>query len=301
MSFLAVALVLISTLAHAAWNKRVSDPDHAGPTLILRMLKAILWVGFLPAVAGLMLTGWLSPIAWVCVLISGIFCGFYFNGLAKSYGGSHFTIIYPMVWAIPVLLVAAVDAGRGFYPTTAAWIGIVLIAVGCVLSPLDRLLVSPVELFRTLFTRAHVYILLAAVGTLMYTLSDKYAAVTLQQGYAAAATYGYFFFLFAALTYLTIPKWKWFNIDIHENDTTSRLALSSYAIALFAAYSLVLWAYQLAEHASYVISLRTFSIVIGVAWGLRREPRFVWLVRITAALLIVSGILLISLLGAVHA
>ena len=60
------------------------------------------------------------------------------------------------------------------------------------------------------------------------------------------------------------------------------------------AYTLVLWAYQLSERASYVVALRQFSIVLGVAAGavLMRERAPV--VRIGAALVIVAGIALVS-------
>ena len=64
---------------------------------------------------------------------------------------------------------------------------------------------------------------------------------------------------------------------------------------MFIAYSLVLWAYQLSERASYVIALRQFSIVLGVVAGtflLREKAGFA---RITAALVIVGGIILISM------
>jgi drug/metabolite transporter (DMT)-like permease len=62
------------------------------------------------------------------------------------------------------------------------------------------------------------------------------------------------------------------------------------AIGVFGAYWLILWSYQLAFHASYVVALRQLSIVIGVAlgaWFLREAAP---LLRLSAACLIVAGV-----------
>ena len=65
----------------------------------------------------------------------------------------------------------------------------------------------------------------------------------------------------------------------------------------FGAYWLVLWAYQLAQRAGYVVAFRQFSIVIGVAlaFAVFREKGFA--VRLTGALLITVGLVLIALRG----
>jgi drug/metabolite transporter (DMT)-like permease len=66
---------------------------------------------------------------------------------------------------------------------------------------------------------------------------------------------------------------------------------------MFSAYALILWAYQLVTHVSYVVALRQFSIVLGVIAGtfLFHEPAPRW--RIGMACLIVAGVVLISLKG----
>jgi drug/metabolite transporter (DMT)-like permease len=68
-------------------------------------------------------------------------------------------------------------------------------------------------------------------------------------------------------------------------------------VAMFGAYWLILWAYQISPQASYVVALRQFSIVLGVVTGsfLFREPARG--LRISASLIIVVGIVLIILGG----
>jgi drug/metabolite transporter (DMT)-like permease len=66
-------------------------------------------------------------------------------------------------------------------------------------------------------------------------------------------------------------------------------------VLLFGAYALVLWAYQLSVHTSYVVAMRQFSIVIGVVAGslLFHEPAP--RLRIAAAITITLGGICIAL------
>ncbi|MEZ4718163.1 MAG: hypothetical protein R2851_19025 [Caldilineaceae bacterium] len=45
------------------------------------------------------------------------------------------------------------------------------------------------------------------------------------------------------------------------------------ALGVFASYWLILWAYQVSDRVSYVVALRQFSIVIGVALGASSRNR----------------------------
>jgi len=69
------------------------------------------------------------------------------------------------------------------------------------------------------------------------------------------------------------------------------------AVGIFGAYWLILWSYQLTTQTSYVVALRQFSIVLGVAIGvfLFKEPAPK--VRVGAALMIAAGIAGISIGG----
>jgi uncharacterized membrane protein len=69
------------------------------------------------------------------------------------------------------------------------------------------------------------------------------------------------------------------------------------AVMNFGAYWLVLWAYQLAQHVSYIVALRQFSIIIGVilAFIIYKEKGF--RVRFTGSFIITVGLILISLWG----
>jgi uncharacterized membrane protein len=79
-----------------------------------------------------------------------------------------------------------------------------------------------------------------------------------------------------------------------SNDTMGwKLAIPA-AILSFAAYWLILWAYQLSPYASYIVAFRQFSIVIGavVAFIYYKEKGVA--VRLTGALLVTTGLVLIA-------
>jgi len=65
----------------------------------------------------------------------------------------------------------------------------------------------------------------------------------------------------------------------------------------FSAYWLILWAYQLGPYASYIVAFRQFSIVIGAAIAFLIYKKKGLAVRISGALLITAGLVLIAVVG----
>jgi drug/metabolite transporter (DMT)-like permease len=61
------------------------------------------------------------------------------------------------------------------------------------------------------------------------------------------------------------------------------------ACGVFIAYWLILWSYQLAAQASYVVALRQFSIIIGVVLGALFLHEAAPVLRLSAACIIVIG------------
>jgi uncharacterized membrane protein len=257
-----------------------------------RMLVIIMVAGFLPAVISETVARSLPLKAWLCLAASGLCAGTYLFSLAKAYGCSDFTVVYPVARAVPVLLVGLADVLRGRFVTQAGWLGLVLVAAGCFLAPLHSLREFDVHRY---FHRSIIWMLLAALGTVGYSLFDKIASEVVLAGPATAARYCYVFFSFSGLVFLGLQwiaskqrqekislAWKWPAVG---------------AICFFGSYWLILWAYQLGRHASYVVAFRQFSIVLGVvaAFLLFKERGVA--VRIAATLLIAAGLVLVGLFG----
>ncbi len=252
----------------------------------------IILVGFVPAILSEIHTRSLTPKAWSCVVGSGFCCGMYFLFLARAYESSDFTVVYPVARSLPVLLVGIGDALRGRYPAPIGWLGMLLVTCGCVLVPLPSIRGFAI---RHYFNRTSLWMLLTAMGTVGYTLLDKIASETLQQGPATAARYEYMFFLVSGVTYATFSR------ILKTGRGGSNLVgwkLPFLAGCMnFGAYLLVLWAYQLSPLASYIVAFRQFSIIIGtvLAFAIYRERGLV--IRLTGTFLLTSGLVVIGLWG----
>jgi len=291
MNEFAVTVILISTFMHAGWNL-LARGQRREAAFILRMLVFIAAVGLAPIIVSEVILRPFPRKAWACLAGSGMLCGAYYLFLARAYASSDFSLVYPVARALPVLLVGMGDVLRGRYPTTAGWMGMALVVVGCCLCPLRS--------FREFSTRHYwnrtsLWVLLTALGTVGYTVLDKVASEVVTRGPGTAARYGYFFFLISLGVYVAGLR----AFPVKEQDPAPlgwrRPALAG--VLCYAGYWLVLWVYQVTAHAGYVVAFRQFSIVIGVllAFVLFKEAGRT--VRLTGTALIVAGLVLIALWG----
>jgi drug/metabolite transporter (DMT)-like permease len=290
MTSFVILLVIISAFMHAGWNL-LARFEHSEQDFYRKMLIFILAIGFIPAVISEFLTHSMTPLAWLCVVGSGISAGVYLFFLARAYASSDFTIVYPVARALPVIFVAFADTLRGRHLTPAGWAGVVLVATGVIFVPLHSF--RSISL-KSYLNRTSLWMVLAALGTVGYTILDKYAAETVRQGPATAARYGYFYFAISIIPYLALMKY--FRREEKDKPTTWKMVIPA-AILSFAAYWLILWAYQLIPYAGYIVAFRQVSIVIGAAMAFWIfKERGLW-VRLSGAILISTGLILIAVWG----
>ena len=291
MAFFPLILVLVSTFMHAGWN--LLARQHRGRDIFLPAQLFIAAVGLGPVLLAEWFGDPILPIVWRYLLWTGLFEAFYFLGLLQGYKNGDFNVVYPVARALPVLVLAFVDVWRGRPPSPWGWMGMLLISAGCLLAPLR----SWHDFAWARYGNATmVWVLLAAGGTVGYTLIDKQAAELMPPGWNTAVRYGVFEFTATFLFY-------WLILKVVRYPTGPPLQRAMWlragvaGIFMFGAYALVLWAYQLATHVSYVVALRQFSIVLGVvaAAVLFQEPAPGW--RISMALMIVLGVAMISAAG----
>lgn len=291
MTLFTIVLILISALMHAGWNL-IARFERSERVFYQRMLTFTLLVGFIPATISEIQTRSLTPQAWACVVASGISASVYLYFLAKAFESSDFSVVYPVARSLPVLFVAFGDVLRGRYLTEIGWLGLVLVAAGCILVPLRSLNeITP----RKYFNRTSLWMLFAAMGTVGYTLFDKVAAEVVQQGADTAARYGYFYFAISFFPYISMMHIS--GVKKQNLPPVSWRLVIPAVILNFSAYWLVLWAYQLSPFASYILAFRQFSIVIGavLAFIIYKEQGIK--VRLSGALMITGGLILIALWG----
>ncbi len=151
------------------WNllDRRQSPKAA---FFKRLLFVIVIVGFIPA--SFAYHYGMADRIWF-----GFFCGVYFFFLGRSYEFSDFTTVYPVARALPVFLVSIGDVLRGIYPNSFGWIGMLLVVSGCFLTPLYSFRVVTIRLY---INRKSLWMLLAALGTVGYTMLCKVTSEVIQ-------------------------------------------------------------------------------------------------------------------------
>ena len=290
MPLLAIILVLISCFTLAAFNL-LARRARSEMTLFLRMLLIIASMGFVPFVLSEAGTRSIPALGWLCLLGSGICGGVYMYSLARAYGATDFSIVYPVARALPVLLVGLGDVLRNRPMTAPGWAGLGLVFLGCMLTPLHSLREFKL---RHYLHSSMLWILGAALGTVGYTLLDKIASEAVTPGPGTAIRYCYVFFSLSGIVLLALC---WITRVSEDKQALGwRLPLLG-ALCLFGSYGLVLWAYQLSDKAGYVLAFRQFSIIIGVALAFLLYKERWTLARILGVGLICAGLVLVGMFG----
>ena len=292
MNAFTIFLVLASTGFHAGWNL-LTRKERSEHTFLLRAIFVVAVIGFVPALLTYRtLPPWPARVR-VCAMLTGAFSGGYFFSLARAYGSGDFTVVYPVARSLPVLLVGAGDILRNHTPTPAGWLGMTLVALACMLTPLHSFREVRARLY---FNRTLGWVLLAALGTTGYSITDKFAADIMQTGGPLfALVYGYCFYSIS-----TVVMFLLLAIFGRQGEKRHTVGWRKPAVAgllTYGSYFLILWSYQLVDQAGYVVAFRQFSILIGVVIAIFWFREKGALVRFTAACIMVLGLILIGLFG----
>lgn len=287
----AILIVLCSTVIHASWNLLVRSQRTTHTFLRATLITAAVGLG--PALAAEFLGTPFPRVVWGYLALSGICQGCYYLGLSRGYQSGDFSVVYPVARVVPTILVALIDVAQGRALAPAGWLGIGMVSAGCLIVPLESVHSFKLSNYRN---RALAWALLAALGTVGYTVVDHTAAGLISTGVWGAVRYEVFETAFSAAAYGMLLR------GLRQTDRAGS-GLAGWTVpaivgaGIFAAYALVLWAYQLTPQASYVVALRQLSIVIGAAAGafLFKEPAPA--LRIGAATLIVLGVACVALAG----
>lgn len=280
----AIFLVLLSSLLHAGWNLVLRSQPSSYTFLRIAIVTSVVGLGPV-LVAELGPQPMLGQI-WLHLVLAGLFQAIYYLGLTQGYRNGDFTVVYPIARALPVLLVAVGDVILGHAPSLLAWLGMILVSLGCIFIPLESWRGFSLARY---WNRTMLWAVVTALSIVGYTLTDKLAAGLIEPGPWAAARYCIFESAASVVAYWLILKglkhpteeqmswrdWGWVTVT---------------AAGAFAAYWLILWSYQLAFHASYVVALRQFSIIVGVLLGAFFLREAAPLLRLSAACVIVVGI-----------
>lgn len=287
MEPLALGLALLSALIHAGWNLLARARGAGSSLLRVPLVTAVVGLG--PA---LLMQSRLDPFpaqVWLLLALSGLSQATYHTGLIFGYRSGDFTLVYPLARALPVLAIALVDLARGRAPTPLAWLGILLVVLGCILIPHTSLRTLHLAAYRN---RALPWIAVTALGTVGYSVVDKLAAEQILGGPLGAAHY-YIWQMTATVLPMALFMRLLGQPTGLEDWRRGWGGPAVVAAGVFASYWLILWAYQISSRVSYVVALRQLSIVMGVLAGALLFKEAAPALRLGASLLIIAGMVCI--------
>jgi drug/metabolite transporter (DMT)-like permease len=296
----AIGLLVASAIMHALWNLQ-GKRDQPSPAyfLIANTLGTLAFAwAVIPTARAI---GWFPPQVWLLIGLTGIFQTGYFWALAGTYRAGDFSVSYPIARAAAVLILGILNTvlRNGSGPTGLAWAGMICIAVGLLLIPLERF--SGFKLSRYA-TRGTLLALAAAVCTVGYSMTDSRAmtilaampnppwgrtGVTLLYSVLEAVSTS----LWLAIPVLAIPRQRQLGREVLAT-AFWRTALTGASI--FFTYTLVLLAMHLARDVSYVVAFRQLSVPIGAAIGILvlkeplHTPKLIGIAAVTVGLLLVG-------------
>lgn len=297
MSPAALALVLFSVFMHAGWNvlgKR-NAPSLAFFALAYgvggALLLPLVWLG--PSLAALpgAFWGWLA--------LSGLCQMLYMGGLAWAYARGDVSVLYPIARALPVVLVPLVSIMLLGSRALDVWdgMGMALVVVGALCLPLSH---PEARRLSTYLTPAMGFALLAAAGTVGYSLIDKQALALMQIAGHSSLTAGAVFMVLQAVMTLTwaIPLLALLPAERRRLPVIRQQGLTMLVVTglmMTCTYGLVLIAMALTNEVSYVVALRQLSIPVGVLMGVLwlKEPAS--RAKAMGTLIMLSGLLLVAL------
>ena len=282
-------LVMASAVSHALWNymaKEAGDKDSF--MLLLNVLSLAL---FLPVFYVILPEIYFPAEILPFLVASGVAETIYFLALGKAYEEGDLSVVYPVARSSPMFVAIAASMLIGERVTLWGALGIALILAGVYVLHLKgwsgEELTKPL---RALGAPASRYAFVAALGTTVYSISDKLGVTAVDP-----LLYSFWLgFIITGMLSIVIVRRRGVSA-LREELRGSLLTISVAGVLMKGGYMLVLVAMSLAQ-VSYILALRQVSVVLGAALGVALLKERYGGVRIVGSAIIFLGV---YLLGAV--
>jgi uncharacterized membrane protein len=289
MEFLPLALVLASAVSHGLWNYLAKEGKDKESFMLLLNLTSL---PLLMPVFLLILPEIYLPLEIVpYLLVSGLAETVYFLGLGKAYESGDLSIVYPVARSSPVFVTIAAAVFLGETISLTGLLGIMVIFVGVYILHLKGMtredLVAPL---RYLMSGSSRYAIIAALGTTVYSITDKLGVSTVDPML-------YSFWLgFSVTGMVTIVTVKRKGFKAIRDEFSSPLKVSFAGLLMRGGYMLVLYAMSIAP-VSYILALRQISVVLGALMGVIFLGESYGRVRIMGSLVIFVGVFILGIMA----
>jgi uncharacterized membrane protein len=286
-----IVLILISALIHSSWNFFTKRGNWPGEFFFwVFFLGIVLYLPFFIAFGSF--PSFLihaSPKLWGLTISSGFFETVYFICLVEAYRGGDLSLVYPIsrsaplftqIWAI--FFIGEILSQRGIG-------GIILVMIGLFVISLKNFHIEHAIPQSNHFTsRPYLLALTAAIASSIYSVIDK---VGVQMVHPVL----YIWFINLWMTtfiglYLILRR----EVSFLKVWKESKREVLLIAILQNIAYLLVLMALQMSK-VSYVVAFRQVGALFGAGMGIYFLKESYWKTRVTGALILTLGLVLIGL------
>ena len=299
MSLIAFVLIFGSVSLHAAWNL-MAKKDHITRPFYMLMTSMELLAFFHVLFWTPVRFSELPFTFWLWALFSASCDGvIYCTGLLKTYELAEMSVSYPMMRSLPVIFTPVITTlfGIGEPISILAGIGMLIVVAGCLMMPLAKF--SDFR-FSNYKGKAFFFIILTALGTTGYTISDSLALKTLLQYQSGVSpvmrsvTYyavrGFMLPTILLMICLGNRKDRGILKDLlRQHNWWSPCLAGFFALA---AYTLVLVAMNHVTNVSYVQVFRQMGLPVGMVAGILFLKERCTLPKFTGVALILLGLLL---------
>jgi drug/metabolite transporter (DMT)-like permease len=293
VSLTAIILLLFSASLHASWN--FLSKRQAASVTFFAISTLAAGIVFSPSLFsyGRDLKQ-LSSLFWVFVVITGFFEMIYFVGLSKAYSYNDMSLAYPLVRALPILLVAliSVGLGRGQALSALGLLGMFLVTLGCLILPLKSFTSFQLKDY---LNKAMPWILLAAMGVTGYTLIDDLALKQLRLVLNVTPST----IVYSSLQGLSTALFIWIYLWGFEPVKTLAIRMIPVAcltgLMISATYGLTLAALAFVKDVSYANAFRQLSIPLGAMLGMMLAKEPAYRPKLLGIAIMVAGLILTAL------
>ena len=282
--------MIVSAFSHALWNYLAKGSDDKESFMFLLNLYSTIL--FLPIIYFLIpeLTFPIEILPFL--IVSGVAETIYFLSLGKAYETGDLSIVYPLARSSPLFV--AIVASILLQEKISLWgyIGVLLVITGVYVLHLKSFRFKDITLpLRSLGNTSSIYAIVAALGTTVYSISDK-KGVTTVEPLLYAFWLGIVITSFFSVVVLFRKTYSSLRETISGN--SFRILLSGFLMK--GGYILVLISMSLAQ-VSYILSIRQLSVVIGTFFGLQFLKEENAKVRITGSAIIFLGVYVLGVLA----
>lgn len=300
MTITSIFLIMVSACLHAWWNLRSKRSPSVAFFFVAMGAGSVALLPILVYQYNILLS---IPISiWTLLIVSSIFQFIYIAGLAKAYQTGGMSIVYPVIRALPVLLVPLYNIliGNGQQIGWLGLTGMIIIGVSCIIIPMKDFKDFQLANY---FNKQTLFALISAIGTCGYSIIDDQTIRSLEQSAQLGLSKTSSSTIFWVLQSILSTGWLGLYSFLSKNEKSNlRLLIKDFnwhpvytGLILSASYGLILLSMPYVTNVSYVVAFRQLSIPMGATMGIFLLREGLYPPKTVALIFIFLGLIMVSL------